>query len=233
MNDVFYQSSFYGGVGAPGTATDVAPVSALWADRAPLQTQVGRQVRFTDVGGGSGNVSGGTTMIWNGTRWRPLSGVVTLDAIDTANVGTTGTAEQQLNPNRIAIPAGLMVNGDRIRVITSASKSGASDSCTLRLRFGANGTVADTLLTTISSLAASNQSYNDIFDYKRISATQVQQQGNQTFKGASVAAYPAAITVANMDSNAMFLTISGQMATGTTEVPTVQNYTLEWYPTDV
>lgn len=92
-----------------------APVAALWADRAPLQTAVGRQVRFIDVGGGSGNASGGTVMLWNGTRWRPLSGVVTLDAIDTANVGVADTTEQQLNPSHIAIPAGLIVDGDRCR----------------------------------------------------------------------------------------------------------------------
>ncbi|MGU3629841.1 hypothetical protein [Comamonas sp. C24C] len=232
MNDVFYQSSFYGGVGAPGTATDVAPVSALWADRVPLQTQVGRQVRFTDVGGGSGNVSGGTTMAWNGTRWRPLSGVVTLDAIDTANVGAADTTEQQLNPSHIAIPAGLIVDGDRIRIVISASKSGASANCTIRVRFGPAGTVADQLLTTISALSASNQSYNDIFDYKRTGATAIQQQGNQTYKGASSAAFPAPITVANMGANAMYMTISAQMGAAT-EAPTIQNYTLEWYPTDV
>ncbi len=226
------QSAIYGGIPAAGTVTDVAPVSALWVNRAPLQTAPGRMVRFTDVGGGIGGVAGGLILVWNGSRWRPVGTNALLDAIDTANVGVTGTAEQQLNPNHISAPAGLFVNGDRMRVIVSASKNGTSDSATLRLRFGPTGTTADQLLTTISSLSTSNQSYNDVFEFKRNSATSIQQQGAQTFKGASASAYPPDVTVANMDVNPMFLSVTAQMANGT-EIPTIQDYKWEWYSTDV
>lgn len=224
--------NIFGGFQAGGQATNVAPDAALWANRATYQASVGRLVRFTDVGGGTGGVSGGTVMVWNGTRWRPIGGVVTLDAIDTANAGAANTTEQQLNTSHIAIPSGLLADGDRIRVIMAASKSGTSDTATLRYRFGPAGTTADTLLTTISSLAATNQSYQDGFEYKRLGATSIQQQGNGSFKGASVAAFPSAVTVSSMDANPMFLSITAQMTSGT-ETPTVQNYTLEWYPTDV
>jgi hypothetical protein len=208
--------------------------SMLWAAR-PSASQVGSQFIFSDVGGGNPGPSGGNVFFWNGNRFKPMNGNCLLDAIDTANSGLANTAEQQLNPNRVAVPAGVVSDFDRLRLWFSASKNGASDTCTHRVRWGPLGTTSDPVIATITALAGANQSYGTLMEFKRLSATTVQKQGNadpsSNYGGASAGAYPAAVTVSNMDTNAMFLTLSAQM-TGGTEIPTVNDYTLELWASD-
>lgn len=211
------------------------PVPSMpWSAR-PTTSQVGAQIIFTDVGGGNPGPSGGNLFFWNGARFKPMNGNCLLDAIDTANSGVANTAEQQLNPNRVAVPAGLISDYDRLRLWFSASKNGASDTCTLRVRWGSLGTTSDPVIATIATLAGANQSYGTLMEFKRLSATTVQKQGNadpsSNYVGASTGAYPAAVTVSNMDTNAMFMTLSAQM-TGGTEIPTVNDYTLELWASD-
>jgi hypothetical protein len=72
-------------------------------------------------------------------------------------------------------------------------------------------------------------------EFKRLSATTLQKQGNadpsSNYNGASAGAYPAAVTVSDMDVNTMFWTISMQM-TGGTEIPTMNDYTNELWASD-
>lgn len=210
-------------------ALAVNPPPALWANRALFQTEVGRQVQFTDVGGGNPSTGGGATMRWNGTRWKPVNSQVLLDAIDTANVGAANATEQQLNPNHAAIPAGLTQNYDRFLVRITLTKSGATDAATLRLRLGPAGTAADALLATVA-IAAGTQSFGGMIEFKRLSATSVEQEGNAdtgtSFSGPSANASPAAVAVSSMDSNTMYMSLTVQMTAGT-EAPTLKDYTLE------
>lgn len=213
----------------------VTAQAMLWADRPSALVLAGHQIRFQDVGGGASGTGGGNLFFANGSRWKPLNGSCLLDAIDSANSAVANTTEQQLSPNRVAIPAGLLMDFDRLRIFLSSSKNGTTDTTTLRVRFGPLGTVADPALATITALATTNQSYGTILQFKRLSATTVQKQGagdpNASYGGPSATAYPAAVTVSNMDTSVMFLSITSQM-TGGTEVTTLQDMTVELCATD-
>ncbi len=203
------------------------PVTTFAVGRANASTQYS-SFFATDVGNGNFFYS-------NGTRVKPVNGSILLDSIDTANNGVIGTVETQVNPTHLAIPAGVISGFDRFRVYLAASKAGVADTCTIRLRFGPLGTVADPILATVV-LAQANQSLGTILEFKRASSTTVQKQGaadpNINYAGSSPTAYPAAVTVSNMDSTVMFMSITTQMTTGGLEIPTLQDYTLELYSTD-
>lgn len=215
------------GVLGPNGLLPMGVPVATWANR-PAATQQNSSFFASDVGGGNFFYS-------TGVRFKPVNGSVLLDAIDTANVGPATTAETQVNPTHNIIPAGVIAGFDRLRLKIAASKSGVSDTCTIGVRLGNLGTVADPLLATITLLQAS-QSMGYELEFKRLSATTVQKQGcgdaNVNYAGQSATAYPAAVTVLNMDSVNMFLTLSTQMTAGGSDVPTLQNYTLELFSTD-
>jgi hypothetical protein len=218
----------------PYSAGQVAP-SMTWAARKLASLVPGMQVRFSDVGGGSLFNGGGNVLFSTGTRWKPVNGSILLDAIDTANIGVANTTEQQLNPNHVVIPAGLIAGFDRLRVFLAMSKSGGADTSTIRLRFGPLGTVADPVIATITSLATTMQSLGSVMQFKRASATTLQKQGsgdpNLSYDGASTTPYPAAVTISNLDTTPMYLTVSAQM-TGGTEFTTLQDLTFELLATD-
>lgn len=218
-----------------GFVAALAPSAALFSARPTASANTGRIMRFTDVGCGQSGTGGGTFMFSNGARWKPL-GPALLDAIDTPNSGVANTAEQQLSTNHVAIPAGVIsVDGDRIEVLLTLSKSGASDSATIRIRFGPLGTVADPVITTITNLAGASQSYGTVIPFKRVSATSLQKQGNSdpssSLLGAGTGAYPAAVTVSDMGATPMFMSVTQQM-TGGSEFVTAQDYSVTFKPTD-
>lgn len=217
---------------APAGSGSTQPVyfgSRLWAQRPAAASATDAVIRFRDVGGGQAGTGGGTFMYSNGVRWKPI-GEALLDAIDTPNSAVANTTEQQLNPNHVVIPAGLILDYDRLLINLSFGKAGTTDSSTLRLRFGPLGTTADPVIATITALAGTAQSYGADVAFKRMSATTLQKLGNAdpsaSFINTSNAAFPAVIAVSSMDSNAMYLSLTSQM-TGGTEVATVQDYTLK------
>lgn len=224
------------GIGnASGPGGSSTPAAYTWATKPSASAFTGSFIRITDVGGGTGGLGGGNFFFSNGTRWKPVNGSIVLDSVDTPNAGVADTTEQQLNPNHIVIPAGVIGLYDRILLRCTMSKNGAADTATIRLRFGPLGTAADPIIATVNSLATTAQSIGFLQAFKRASATTVQKVGNATsdtsFSGASTVAYPAAVAVSNLDSTAMFLSITSQMTAGT-EIVTLQDYTLELLATD-
>jgi hypothetical protein len=215
------------GVNGPAGLLPYGVPALAWANRPPA-TQLYSSFFATDVGGGN-------IFACNGTRFKPANGSCILDAIDTPNAGVTTTAETQVNPTHALIPAGVIAGFDRLRVFVGASKSGAVDICTIRLRFGPLGTVADPLMATIV-MAASDRSYGAFHEFKRTSATSLRRQGNGNendgYSGSSTTVYSTAQTVSNMDSTAMYFSISMQMTTGGSDLPTLEDYTLELFATD-
>lgn len=236
-NEVSYTYDSTGnflGISGPPGLTSPTP-AMLWANRPSATTaNTGRQARFIDVGGNVGT-GGGNFYFSNGTRWKPMNGSIVLDSVDTPNSGIANTTEQNLNPNHIIIPPAVIGNFDRLRLWVSMSKNAASDSATIRLRFGPLGTIADPVLATVTTLATTNQSIGFLLEFKRQTSTTMQKQGNAStdvsYNGASAGAYPAAVTVSDMDANGMYLSITSQLSAGT-EIVTLQDYTLELYATD-
>lgn len=223
------------GANAPGGTQPTYIGSRLWAARPAAASVPGGIIRFTDVGGGQTGTGGGTFMFSNGVRWKPLNGNTLLDAIDTPNVAVANTTEQNLNPNHVLIPAGVIGDYDRLFLNLTFSKVGTADSATLRVRFGPLGTIADPVIATITALSGTAQSFGGILGFKRASATTLQKLGNAdpsaSFFNASNGAYPAPVAVSNMDSTAMYMSLTSQM-TGGTEVSTLQDYRLELFTTD-
>jgi hypothetical protein len=219
---------------ANGIAALGAP-SGTWANKPTLGANERGAYIANDVGANLNGVGGGNVFVWTGTRWKPAGGNIILDAVDSPNTSIANTAEQNLNPNHIVIPAGVIGTNDRLRLKASLSKSSTVDTSTLRVRFGPLGTVADPILTTITSLATTNLTDAFPLDFKAVSATSIQKLGNastdQSFSGGNAGAYPAAVAVSSMATNPMYLSITSQMTTGV-ETVTLQDYTLEIYPTD-
>lgn len=223
------------GLGAPPGQTSDTPAMLYAARPTPSATTAGRQIRFLDVGGGTGNFGGGNFLFDTGARWKPVNGNLTLDSVDTANSAVANTAEQNLNPNHIVVPAALIGNFDRLRLWVSMSKNGTVDTSLIQIKYGPLGTIADPVIATVSALATTNQSIGFLLEFKRLSATTIQKQGNAStdvsYNGANAGAYPGPVTVANMDTTPMFLSITSTMTVGS-EICTLQDYTLELYATD-
>lgn len=218
-----------------GTLAGAVVPSSTWANRPlPVTSYPNATIRITDVGGNTGT-GGGSMFFTNGTRWKP-TGPVLLDSVDTPNTSVANTTEQNLNPNHIIIPAGLIaVNGDRLRLRATFSKSAGVDSSTINLRFGPLGTIADPIIMTSTGLATTNISMGLVVDFKRATATTLQKEGSAStdspYGGPSAGAFPAAVTISNLDSVAMYMSITSTMTAGT-ETVTLQDYALEFWPTD-
>lgn len=230
----FDASGNYLGSSLAGVINGLGAQALLWANRPSATLYPGASFRFTDVGGNTGT-GGGNFFFSNGTRYKAVNGSVTLDSVDTANAGVADTTEQQLNPNAILIPGGVIGGNDRLRIYLGISKSGAADTATIRLRMGPLKTTADPLLATIT-MATTNISLGTVLEFKRISATSLQKQGNGdtagNYNGLSTTAYPAAVgSLSNFDTVGQYLSITQQM-TGGTEFITLQDYTLELFSTD-
>lgn len=209
--------------------------TTTWANRPlPVTSYPNATIRITDVGGNTGT-GGGSFFYTNGTRWKPQSAVL-LDSVDTPNSAPANTSENQLNPNHIIVPPGVLgVNGDRLRIRMTLSKNAGAENATINLRFGPLGTTADPIIATVTTLAGANQTLGDVLDFKRTSATTLQKQGNastdNSYGGANSGAFPAAVTISNLDGNGMYLSITSQVNVGA-EIVTLQDYTLEFWPTD-
>lgn len=237
-NEAYYVYDASGnliGLSNPTTGQFGPTPATLWESKPLATTYPGAEFRMLNVGGGTNNLGGGNYFFSNGVRWKPVNASVILDSVDTANNGVANTAEQNLNPNHIIIPAGVIGNFDRMRLWVSMSKNGTVDSSTIQIKFGPLGTTADPVVATVTTLATTNQSIGFLLEFKRLSATTIQKQGNAStdvsYNGASAGAYPAAVTVSNMDSNGMYLSITSTMTVGS-EICTLQDYTLELYATD-
>jgi hypothetical protein len=235
-NEVISQYDATGNfIGTNSVGTTSTTPAFLWANRpAATSSNVGQYIRITDVGGNTGS-GGGNYFFSNGLRWKPLNGSILLDGIDTANTSVANTTEQNLNPNHIVIPAGVIGDFDRLRIRFTATKSSTVDTSVIRLRFGPLGTIADPAILTISGFSTTNISMGSLIDFKRTSATTIEKLGNgltnNPYSGFSTIAFPADVTISSMDANPMFLSITSQMTTGAETVSLV-DYTMELCPTD-
>lgn len=232
-NDIFHNGSWYNRNGS-GPSIAVVPNTYTWAAKPTAVGNTGLIILVTDVGAGTSGLGGGNFFVSNGVRWKPAGGNVTLDSVDTANSALANTTEQNINPNHIVIPAGVIGTYDRMRLWVSVSKNGTVDTATIQIKFGPLGTTADPAISSFV-LATTNQSDGVLLEYKKLSATTIQKQGSASgdlsYSGQSATAFPAAVTVANMDTTPMYLSITSTMTTGA-EICTLQDYTLELFPTD-
>lgn len=218
-----------------GAAAGVYFPVFTWANRPlPASLYTGSVIRVSDVGGNT-STGGGNLFFSNSSRWKAIGGNILLDSVDTPNTTVANTSAQNLNPNAIVIPANVIGVFDRIRVRASFSKSSTTDTSTIVFRFGTALTTADAAIATVSTLATTNQTLGVLLDFKFPSATTIQKLGNAStdasYGGANANTYPAAVTISNITTSNLYMSIWSTM-TGGTETVTLQDYTLEFFPTD-
>lgn len=219
-----------------GGTSPITPAVYTWATKPSAVGLQYAEIHITDVSRGQSGTGGGARFISNNVRWKPVNGECKIDGVDSPNVGTAVATEQVLTTTPVPIPAGLAADLDRFEFNhLTMSKSGTSETCTIRIRFGTTATAADPVLATITTLAGANQTFGTRLVFKRVSATSIQREGNSdtagSFSGPATGAYPAAVAVSNMDSNVMYFTITAQMSTGV-EIPTLQGYAVILQSTD-
>lgn len=204
------------------TEIDLIAGPYTWATLPSASSLSGKTALVSDVG------SGGSLWKSNGSRWFVVGGSVILgqvvDRPSTSGVTTT-------NIGSILIPAGVIQDGDRLRCTFALSKSGASETATLSLRFGSLNTVSDASFFSTGGFTSTNQSLGTFVDVRRKSATSMQKLGNgqtmsNAYSGPTTAAFPSAVTVENMDSTAMYLHLMCAMSS-TVEVVTLEDMLVE------
>lgn len=178
------------------------------------------------------DVAGGFIFISNGTRWYPEGGKLNIDLMKTAvtNLGST----TEILYWRTLIRAGLVHDGDKIRVFASFSKTGDSstEKSEIRWKMGTAGIATDAqILGPTLAVSATNFSTGFFFEIKRISPTQIRKVGNSniggSYNGSStnpVAADP--IAVINMDANDFYISFTNQ-TDGTVNTYTLHDYSIE------
>lgn len=145
-----------------------------------------------------------------------------------AVTGLANTSEQILK--QYVLPAAFFTTCNYIRLAFLVAKSGTGENMTLRFRLGTAGTVADAQLATNTVPSAASRSNASEYHFFAASATQIRNFGSSPFGGmvggnASIVP-PVNVAVSDMAANAMYLSVTAQMATGA-ETPTIHHIVLE------
>ena len=186
---------------------------------APLPTDYIGELFITDIGGGSRWMSNGITLT-------PLQNSITLYDLDAPNTQTLGTAKVMAQN---LIPLGLLTNRSRLRITYTYSKSATSETCTHNFRLGTAGTTADTSLATTGAPGGTNVTVGNFIEFQRLSATSLLRLGmavTGSYNGPSTTAIAGAVTVPNMDTNNLFLSLTS-LSSANVETYTLHDYRVE------
>lgn len=187
-----------------------------WATKPSPVGEHGLHVYISDVG-----IGGGSVWYSDGLRWRAVGGKVTLLKRITATA-TSASGTEQIAEQTPIMPAGLIQTSDTIRTVLSVQKSGTGVATTTSLRLGTAGTIADTAVWALANPAAANRTFATVIELIRVDATTIRGSGLiAAGVYAQGGAFPADVTVANMDSSALYLTLGFLNGTETTACKTL------------
>lgn len=174
---------------------------------------------ITDIGGGSWWSSNGYTLT-------PKQNSITLYELDTANAQTLGTAKVMAQN---LIPAGLLADRSRLRITYTYGKSASAETCAHNFRLGLTGTTSDTSIGNTGAPGGANVAVGNVLEFQRLNATSLLRLGMAItggYNGPSTTAIPAAVTVPNMDTNPLFLSLTS-LSSANVEVYTLYDYRVE------
>jgi hypothetical protein len=161
----------------------------------------------------------------DGTNWLPLSERVLHDLGAETPPTMSGTVETILD--QFIIPAGCWRDTQDLMIMITSQKSGTTENFTGRLRIGTLGTLSDTLVIGGTLLGGTSDGTGFFLPIKRLSATSVFKYGSGSFSGSmgggSTTDVAAAVTVNNLDSNAVTVTLSA-LSSSTVETVTLYNF---------
>lgn len=184
----------------PGNPTVL--INKTWAAM-PSAATAGQMIRCSDCG------AKGAVMVSDGTIWKPLNGQALLASRDaiSANVANTETVVLQA-----AIPVGMWQTGFMIVVNNiTFTKSGTTDTGTIKIRVGTTGTTADTQILTNNSLGAANRSWRGDGYMRLDSVTSVLPVGGNSggFQpGTTNSALSAIALASSTATNAFFVSVT-------------------------
>lgn len=195
-----------------------------WALRPSAASNAGKEFDCSSLGAYR------TRFYSDGTYWRPVNGECALFIQGGASIAlATGTTEVVNAGLQVPIPAGLLFPGCTIEVSFSPTKSSTSETATMRHRLGAPGTITDTqICDNTTTMATTVRQAQFGARYKVVSATSTLKSFVQTLNlsGTSTAAPPAAVTVSNVLSTDLILSLGVSMSS-TVEVVTISDYTVK------
>lgn len=178
----------------------------------------------TDVGDAPG-----TLMISNGTRWKPVNGTARIKTI----ASVSGLNNSEVMSLLGLFPAGMLKVGDEILVWLNGGKNGTTDAANTNIRMGTAGTNADTQVYSASSVMLSTSRAFGLWRSLKIaSTTSVVVTGNNSvqqtpFHQRDTAAEPAAVTIADVSSNPIYVGASLYSA-GVTNTANISVGRIDW-----
>jgi len=199
--------------------------SGTWAQVSAVNPGTsGVLANVTDVG------ADGTTVRWNGSRWKPVGGVANLKSFGPAVSGITNATETIVL--QTLIPAGLLQANDAIRVWLYPTKSGSTDAASGRFRMGTAGTIADTQILSGNWLGATGITGGFVWDAKIVSNTSVLRTGNNNstsspIAGSGTSAIVAAVSITDVSTNPMYFSVT-LVSGGATDTVACQNGYIQW-----
>jgi len=202
-----------GSVVMSNTPTITSPVigSTTWAN-IPAAGNAGKMVFVSNAG------TKGSMWLDDGTRWKPLNGIVTLSTLYTpsGNIGNTATIVHQY-----LIPAGMWQLNDVLRISGYTGKSGTTDQMIAYFYVGTAGTTSDTQVNASTWMTAASVSAAYFCEIKLTTATTSQLNSITSGYGGSSSAVPAGVTISSASANALYVSF-GIRSAGTTD--TVKAY---------
>jgi len=187
----------------------VTPVYT-WATKPTVGAYTGQVIQISDFDS--------AFFIWDGTRWNPKDFEQLQHLVPIPRTTITGATEQVIFQQ--SVPANFLHLGGLLSPVVMLSKSAAVETLTVRVRFGTAGTVADTLCVTPTAVTASTQlTFGNIhFGLAKTAATTLRLIWNGQAS--------TDITVANMDTNNCFLSVTAQLSVGAETVSLEQAHCL-------
>jgi len=115
----------------------------------------------------------------NGTCWVPRNGEQKVYSLMADTYNTTADGTERVNTGcQVSFPGGLFaIDGMGFKLIFAAYKSGAAESPVVAIKFGANGTIADTVMSGSWTMATTNRQLAQTLSAKRASSSTLQAQG--------------------------------------------------------
>lgn len=171
---------------------------------------------------------GGILLRSNGVSWRPLGGDAYLKVLATE---ITNNGAPLVVMDSCRIPAGLILDNDRLEIIVDKTASAGTDTDVSTLYHGAAAaTVGTSLLLTNGSLTGGALNLCFCYRVKKVSATSLKPisiPGGVGF-GSSTVAATTVTGLTNMDTTDSYLQIGSDLTTAAGVIVTLTEFSVRW-----
>ena len=193
----------------------------LWADRPDPVANPGLVIRATDIGG-----SAGTLLISDGAYYKSYSGAPIVLGYGHEDVSVSATtAEEALK--QVLVPAYLAGPNGIVRVTTTWTTSGNTNTKRMRIRFGASGLTGDVHMS-IDHTLANQTSAQYLTSICNVNNLATQKGGSDSGHAGYGITANASITAGTQNTGIdRYITISGTKVTSSGDTLTLNRYLVE------